>query len=109
MSEGGLRVYDGPGPRAHIDRDDVSEREALALVLYMLFGPKGTLDVSEGGYMEWNESGRMSAGILEQIDKRMVRLEELHDLEPLRFIVDEEEESARLLHQRPTSVVADVL
>lgn len=71
--------------------EEISEADALAMILYMLFGPRAADEIEAGGYIRYFTGGT-SPGILEQIDKRLVRIEETLGLEPMAFIVGDDED-----------------
>ena len=71
--------------------EDISESDSLALIMYMLFGPNAGEEIKDGGYIRYFVGGT-APGILEQIDKRLVRLEEKLGLVPIEFVVGDEED-----------------
>ncbi len=74
------------------DKPELSEGDALAMVLYMLFGPNAAEEIEDGGYVRYHIGGR-SPGILEQIDKRLIRIEEELGLDPISFVIGDDDSS----------------
>jgi len=81
-----VRAEMRPAPEEPDDGATIEDGDALAIVMYLLFGGNATLDIEDGGYIRWEE-GKMSAGILQQVDERLTRLEEEAGLPPLEFMV----------------------
>jgi len=86
-----VRAEMHPDPEDQGDGASIEPEDALGIVMYLLFGGNATLEIEDGGYIRWEE-GEMSAGILQQIDERLTRLEEA-GLKPLEFMVRKPEAS----------------
>lgn len=76
---------------AEPESPDLSEAAGFALILYMLFGPNASKEIKDGGYIRFFTGGS-SPGILEQTDKRLVRIEEKLGLAPISFVVGDEDD-----------------
>ena len=87
----GSDLVSDEGPVSDDESEDISETDSLAMILYMLFGPNAGEEIKDGGYIRYFVGGT-APGILEQIDKRLVRLEEKLGLAPIEFIVGDEDD-----------------
>jgi len=69
--------------------EDLSDREALALILTALFGVNALDDIEDGGYIVFGKGA--TTGILDQIDQRLTRIEGRLRLAPIAFWLGDEE------------------
>jgi hypothetical protein len=58
-----------------------------------LFGRSALKEIGEGGYLMWSKGETI--GILEQVDRRLTRIEETLGLEPVSFTIGEADEEGK--------------